>query len=187
MNLSKPPIVDRTGDLVRGTWRSGVRLTGRLISDAFRVTRRLRHRPGAGVDDATLASRVRAEISLAPAAGNGGVEVNVVDGIVYLRGAVEHTEQIAELERRARAIADVHGVENLLHVPKAPARSRARAPRQSRAGALRSKAATRMATTTAPAGEPAADTARDDAGAGRPHPGASEPAAVGAGRPEAGA
>jgi osmotically-inducible protein OsmY len=68
------------------------------------------------------------------------VNVNVVDGVVYLRGEVKRPEQVKELEREALRIPEVRGVENLLHLHKTPAPTRADAPRsQQRTGTPRAR------------------------------------------------
>jgi hypothetical protein len=56
--------------------------------------------------------------------------VNVVDGVVWLRGEVKRPEQIRSLERKARSVPEVRGVENLLHLVKTPAPTRADTPKR---------------------------------------------------------
>jgi osmotically-inducible protein OsmY len=70
------------------------------------------------------------------------VNVNAVDGVVYLRGEVKRPEQVKELERQALSIPEVKGVGNLLHLHKTPAPTRADTPRsQQRTGASRARSA----------------------------------------------
>jgi hypothetical protein len=52
--------------------------------------------------------------------------VNAVDGVVWLRGEVKNQAQSKQIETQVRAIPEVQGVENLLHLPKTPAPSRTR-------------------------------------------------------------
>jgi osmotically-inducible protein OsmY len=55
----------------------------------------------------------------------GQINVNVEDGVVYLRGELEQPDLIKDLEAQARKVQGVLGVENLLHVPgqEAPAKA----------------------------------------------------------------
>jgi hypothetical protein len=126
---------------VRGTLRVSERLTRRVASDSFGALQRLRHirsTPKPDMDDVTLANKVETELFRPADAPKGSVNVNVVDGIVYLRGEVKGPEQINALERRTRRIPEVRDVENLLHLPKTPSPTRGDTPRsQQRTGTPR--------------------------------------------------
>ena len=74
-------------------------------------------------DDTTLARKVESEIFRDADAPKGQVDVNVVDGVVYLRGELEEPELIEALAEKTRNVSGVKGVENLLHTPGAPAPS----------------------------------------------------------------
>jgi BON domain len=79
--------------------------------------------------DADLTNKVRTEVLRGlrgPAKGD--VDVNVVDGAVYLRGTAQTPEAINRLEQKARAIPEVREVHNLLHVPDTPAPTRSDTP-----------------------------------------------------------
>ncbi len=94
--------------------------------------------------DADLTNKVRTEVLRGlrgPAKGD--VDVNVVDGAVYLRGTAQTPEAINRLEQKARAIPEVRDVENLLHLPKTPAPSRTDTPKTQRKTARRKPAAPR--------------------------------------------
>jgi BON domain len=67
--------------------------------------------------DQALAERVRSEIFQPAGAPKGSVNVNVENGIVYLRGEVKRPDQIRDLVGRASSVDGVVGVENLLHTP----------------------------------------------------------------------
>jgi BON domain len=68
-------------------------------------------------NDQALAERVRSEI-FQPADGpKESVNINVENGVVYLRGEVERPDQIRELVKQAESVDGVAGVENLLHTP----------------------------------------------------------------------
>src|SRR5437868_2196041 len=134
MNLVRP-IVQQTGGIVRGTLRIYGRVARGVISGTFGAVQSVRHmraKPKPGMDDVTLARKVETEIFRPAGAPKGSVEVNVVDGIVYLRGEVKRPDQMAEIEARARKIPEVRSVENLLHLPKTPARTRADSPGRAR-------------------------------------------------------
>jgi osmotically-inducible protein OsmY len=92
------------------------------------VSSRLPHeRP----DDVTLAHKVESALFRDPRMPKGSISINAEDGVVFLRGAVEHREDIQRLEEAARGIEGVRAVENLLHVPGTPApTSRSKLERQ---------------------------------------------------------
>jgi osmotically-inducible protein OsmY len=75
------------------------------------------------VDDHALQAKVESEVFRPADAPKGNVDVNVENGVVYLRGQVEQPELIQDLEQRVRAVQGVREVENLLRVPgsEAPA------------------------------------------------------------------
>jgi osmotically-inducible protein OsmY len=69
-------------------------------------------------DDVTLARKVETELFRPADAPKGSVNVNVENGVVYLRGEVEQPDMAEDLEKRARNVQGVREVENLLHLPK---------------------------------------------------------------------
>jgi osmotically-inducible protein OsmY len=75
-------------------------------------------------DDVTLARKVESEIFRDADVPKGKINVNVEDGVVYLRGELEQRDLIQDLEQQARKVQGVLAVENLLHVPgeEAPAK-----------------------------------------------------------------
>src|SRR6266487_2990605 len=75
-------------------------------------------------DDVTLARKVESEIFRDADVPKGQINVNVEDGVVYLRGELEQPDLIEDLEAQAREVQGVLGVENLLHAPgqEAPAK-----------------------------------------------------------------
>jgi osmotically-inducible protein OsmY len=76
-------------------------------------------------DDVTLARKVESEIFRGADVPKGQINVNVEDGVVYLRGELEQPDLIDDLEAQARKVQGVLAVENLLHVPgqEAPAKA----------------------------------------------------------------
>ena len=141
MNFSTRPI---TG-IVRGTWRQSERLTRMIAGHGWSLIREpfAGSTPKHGMDDVTLTRKVETEIFRAADAPKGSVDVNVADGVVYLRGEVKRPEGIKELERLARTIPEVRGVENLLHLPKTPAPTRADTPRRAQRTGTAAKRAAR--------------------------------------------
>jgi hypothetical protein len=89
-------------------------------------------KPKAGLDDQTIKSKVETTIFRDADAPKGSVDVNVVDGVVELRGEVKQPEVKEELEKEALAVPEVWDVRNHLHLPKTPAPTRADSPGRSR-------------------------------------------------------
>jgi hypothetical protein len=141
MNSLVRQATQRTSGIARRGLRLSARLGRRVASDAFGLVQRARHlrsEPKVEMDDVTLARKVETEVFRAADSPKGDIDVNVVDGIVYLHGQVKQPAQIKEVEARTRRVPEVVGVENLLHLPGTPAASRADAPRsQQRSGTPR--------------------------------------------------
>jgi osmotically-inducible protein OsmY len=119
-------IFERGGAVARRSTRAADRLRRRVAGGAFGVVRRARQinrAPKAGMDDVTLARKVETEIFRGPRSPKATVNVDVVDGVVWLRGEVKRPAQIRGLERTAHAVPEVRGVENLVHLPRSPRRS----------------------------------------------------------------
>lgn len=72
-------------------------------------------------DDVTLARKVETEILRDSDIPKGRINVDAENGKVVLRGEVEKPELIKDLEKRTKKVQGVQEVENLLHVPGAPA------------------------------------------------------------------
>jgi osmotically-inducible protein OsmY len=72
-------------------------------------------------DDQTLKAKIESEVFRPADAPKGDVDINVENGVVFLRGQVERPELIDELEQQVLAVQGVDQVENLLHLPGAPA------------------------------------------------------------------
>jgi osmotically-inducible protein OsmY len=71
--------------------------------------------------DPELANKVRTEIFRDAEAPKGDVSVNAENGVVYLRGELSSTAQVEAMEAKAREVAGVRDVVNLLHLPGEPA------------------------------------------------------------------
>ncbi len=81
-------------------------------------------RPKPGMNDVTLARKVETELFRSPRSPKATVDVNVVEGVVQLRGTVKTPNMLKTLEARARAIPEVRDVDNLLHLVKTDASTR---------------------------------------------------------------
>jgi BON domain-containing protein len=126
-------IVQRGGGIARGGLRIGERIVRSVGSEAWGVlqdARNLGRTPKPDMDDVTLARKVETEIFRGRGAPKSTVDVNVVDGVVWLRGEVKRPEQVRRLEQKARSVPEVRGVENLLHLVKTPAPTRADTPKR---------------------------------------------------------
>lgn len=117
---------DRTLGTVRRAGAVSERLQHRVVSDAYGVSQKVSH---AGLtqdeppNDATLAQKVMTELFRDQRIPKGSINVNSENGVVQLRGQVEHPEEILEIEGRVRRVAGVLDVENLLHLPGTPAKT----------------------------------------------------------------
>ncbi len=129
--MNPTQIVQRGGGVARGSLRIGERVVRSVGSEAWGFLQDARHlgrKPKPGMDDVTLAHKVETEIFRGRGAPKSTVNVNVVDGVVWLRGEVKRPEQVRRLEEKARSVPEVRGVENLLHLVKTPAPTRAALP-----------------------------------------------------------
>jgi osmotically-inducible protein OsmY len=68
-------------------------------------------------NDQALAERVKSEIFQPADAPKGSVNVNVENGVVYLRGEVRRPDEIKKLVEQAGEVEGVSAVESLLHTP----------------------------------------------------------------------
>jgi BON domain len=126
-------ILQRAGGIALTTVQLNLRIWRRLANDSLGLVQRLTNggsAPKPEMDDVTLTRKVETVIFRGSNAPKSTVNVNVVDGVVWLRGEVKRPEQIRSLEAKARSVPEVKGVENLLHLPKTPASTRADAPRR---------------------------------------------------------
>ena len=84
------------------------------------------------LDDVTITRKVETTLFRDESVAKGKISVNTANGVVSLRGEARTPEQIKELEAKAREIPEVKDVENLLHLPKTPARRSKRQPAAAR-------------------------------------------------------
>jgi osmotically-inducible protein OsmY len=114
---------DRAVSRMRRSERRAVRRARSAKSHAISTVRRTVNagrRHNEPVDDATLADRVESEVFRRAHVPKARINVNVEDGIVFLRGVAEREEEIARIRAVAERIPGVRGVENLLHTPGTP-------------------------------------------------------------------
>ncbi len=111
-------LVDRTGGVTRKARRRARALGRKLRSDARGWQERIAHSDGGsgGLDDATLAQRVRSEVFRDRDVPKGQVSLNAENGVVVLRGQLDRPEEITDLEERVARVEGVSGVRNLLHL-----------------------------------------------------------------------
>ena len=96
----------------------------RAESHAVGVARRTlnaRRRRPEQLDDVTLAQKVQSELFRHTGTDKGHISVNAEAGVVFLRGTLEHQDDIERLGKAAREIEGVREVENLVHAPGTPA------------------------------------------------------------------
>lgn len=126
------------------------------------------------LDDATVARKVESAMFRDRRIAKGKVDVNVADGVVWLRGEARTPQLIKLAESRASEVPEVTKVENLLHLPKTPAPTRTDTPPRQRKTQRSPKSQNRGGTPRPPvsAEEPAAEA----------EPGPGELAARGEGR-----
>src|SRR4051794_26898670 len=122
-------LLNRTLDTVRGGIGQATKVGRGVTNQGVALGKKVANRnpePKQDMDDVTLARKVETEIFRPQGAPKGKVDVNAVEGVIWLRGEVKNQAQIEKIEAQVRAIPEVRGVENLLHVPKTPAPSRTR-------------------------------------------------------------
>jgi gas vesicle protein len=95
--------------------KKGAERRGKLLGLANRA------KPRRSVDDAVLEARVESEVLTRHRYPKGQVTLEVVDGIVTLRGQLDTSEQISSLEQEVRKVTGVVEVRNFLHLPSEPA------------------------------------------------------------------
>jgi osmotically-inducible protein OsmY len=72
-------------------------------------------------NDQTLAAKIESEVLGKAEYPKGSINVNVENGVVYLRGEVTSQDTKSAIEQDVRKVTGVVGVENLLHLPGEPA------------------------------------------------------------------
>jgi osmotically-inducible protein OsmY len=116
--------IKRSAKAFRQTGRKGQVVAAQAQGLKQKATH-LKEREKPQPDDVTLARKVESEIFRGPDVPKGQINVNVEDGVVYLRGELDQPDLIEDLGTQARKVKGVRAVENLLHVPgqEAPAKA----------------------------------------------------------------
>lgn len=113
-------VADRTAGFFRRKARILERGRKRAVSAGYGAVQKAKHmseEEKPQPNDATLKAKVESEVFRDPRVPKGQVDVNAEDGVVYLRGEVESTDLVSELEAATRKVHGVREVENLLHTP----------------------------------------------------------------------
>jgi osmotically-inducible protein OsmY len=72
-------------------------------------------------NDQTLAAKIESEVLGKAEYPKGSINVNVENGVVYLRGEVPSQDVKGSIEQDVRKVSGVVDVQNLLHLPGEPA------------------------------------------------------------------
>jgi osmotically-inducible protein OsmY len=110
---------DRTFRIIRRLSRRTARAGRGIGAATYGMRQKAVHRreqPKPQPDDVTLARKVETEIFRDPDVPKGQINVNAVDGVVYLRGEVQ-ADMIDHLVDKARKVQGVRDVQSLLHTP----------------------------------------------------------------------
>lgn len=109
---------DQVGAALRSTGRRAGRTRRRLSARTAGMVEKARYQRHdyLAPNDATLAHKVESELFGRPEVPKGRINVNAEQGVVVLRGQVETTDQIDQIEQATRQIEGVIEVKNLLHV-----------------------------------------------------------------------
>jgi len=108
--------VDKAGKYLRQAGQQAQGASGQARGLKEKATH-LKEQEKPQPDDVTLARKVETQIFRGDEVPKGKINVNVEDGVVYLRGELEQHDLIEDLEAQARKVQGVLELENLLHVP----------------------------------------------------------------------
>ena len=114
---------DRVLAFFRRSGRTAAQAGRGVAADAYGVSQKVKHvhEEPKDFDDATLAHKVESEIFRPADVPKGKLNVNVENGVVYLRGELEGPDQIDQIVKATQAVEGVTKVESLLHTPGTPA------------------------------------------------------------------
>jgi len=118
-NRRRKMALDRSAGFFRRGGRRAERAGRAVAAEAYGLKQKathIREEEKPPPDDVTLARKVETEIFREADVPKGQINVNAEDGVVYLRGEVERSELIRDLEESARKVQGVRQVENLLHL-----------------------------------------------------------------------
>jgi osmotically-inducible protein OsmY len=118
---TRDQLFGKARDVGRKAERAGRALEAEAEGAYMRLTHRTPETPADEYDDVTLTRKVESELFASDDFPKGSININVVDGVVELRGQVRTPDDIKAIEERVRKIHGVEDVHNLLHLPKRPA------------------------------------------------------------------
>lgn len=101
--------------------RAARRARAEVVGTSRRVTSDLRP-DEPPPNDATLVHKIQSELGRDDIFASGRVSIDATDGVVYLRGQLDRPDEIRRAADLVRRVDGVVAVENLLHLPGAPAR-----------------------------------------------------------------
>src|SRR4051794_7056479 len=122
-------VIEKAGKLARDVAGAAEDVARQAGGTAKGLRHRVQSSPPKSLSDVTLSRKVETVVFRDSRAPKNTVSVNTADGVVYLRGTVRRPEQIKTLEAAVTRIPEVRAVENLLHLHKTPAPTRADTPR----------------------------------------------------------
>jgi BON domain len=122
-------VIEKAGKLARDVAGAAEGVARQAGGSAKGLRHRVQSSPAKSLSDVTLSRKVETVLFRDSRAPKNTVLVNTADGVVYLRGTVRRPEQIKTLEAAVTRIPEVRAVENLLHLNKTPAPTRADTPR----------------------------------------------------------
>src|SRR3954451_3334336 len=122
-------VIEKAGKLARDVAGAAEGVARQAGGTAKGLRHRVQPSPPKSLSDVTLSRKVETVVFRDSRAPKNTVSVNTADGVVYLRGTVRRPEQIKTLEAAVTRIPEVRAVENLLHLHKTPAPTRADTPR----------------------------------------------------------
>ena len=118
---TRDQLFGKAREMGRRTERMGRALEAEAEGAYQRLTHPTPETPADEYDDVTLARKVESELFTSDEFPKGSININVVDGVVELRGEVRTPQDIKSIEKKVRKIHGVQDVNNLLHLPKMPA------------------------------------------------------------------
>ena len=122
-NRRRKLAADKAGKYFHSTSRLAQDLSAQAEGVKQKATH-LREQDKPQPNDVTLALKVETVIFRGADVPKGQINVNAEEGVIFLRGEADTPELIDELEAKTRKVKGVRDVENLLHLPEAPARTK---------------------------------------------------------------
>lgn len=119
--LPAPGVCPPAARVAGGPTRPPRPARGRYAKGYLTGLRHLRSRAQPPPNDETLKAKVESEVLSRRARDKGRINVSTTGGVVELRGTLDTTEEISEIEQQVRKVTGVIDVRNYLHTPGTPA------------------------------------------------------------------